>query len=217
MKPLSEEAFIKVGHGRKKALFYVVDLILVFFITVLYYAVMNWISTLLVEIHHLSQDISIYITILAPALISLGPVMTIRSCDRDRDFVKVGMKYMLAVLPIPLLLSFLYNVNVIVAFVLSVVFVIVVNGVKAIVLSIIAFKLREEVNTAEYCVISNATASLAGGIAPTVVGSIIDSHGWSVSYLVIFAISLFVFVSIAVTDAVVVRAKKKNEKVNLEN
>lgn len=217
VKPLPEEAFIKVGRGRKKALFYVVDLILVFFITVLYYAVMNWISTLLVEIHHLSQDISIYITILAPALISLGPVMTIRSCDRDRDFVKVGMKYMLAVLPIPLLLSFLYNVNVIVAFVLSVVFVIVVNGVKAIVLSIIAFKLREEVNTAEYCVISNATASLAGGIAPTVVGSIIDSHGWSVSYLVIFAISLFVFVSIAVTDAVVVKAKKKNGKVNLEN
>ena len=206
-----EDAFLKVGHGHSKALFYAVVLVLAFFTTTLYYAVMNWISTLLVEIHGLGQDVSIYITILAPALIALGPVMTIRSCDRNRDFIKVGAVYMLIALPIPLLLAFLYNLNVIVAFALSVAFVVLINGVKAIILSVMAFKLRDEVNTAEYSVISNATASLAGGVAPTAVGAIIDYQGWSVSYLVIFAVSLFVALAIAVTDFLVVKTKSKRD------
>ena len=207
-----EEAFIKVGNGRKKVLFYAINLLLIFFITALYYAVMNWISTLLVEIHHLSQDVSIYITILAPALIALGPVMTIRACDKDSDFIRVGAKFLLFALPIPLLLSFLYDANVILAFALSVVFVIVINGVKSIGLSVMAFKLRNEVNTAEYSVISNATASLAGGIAPTVVGSMIDSWGWSASYLVIFAVALAIFAFVTITDFVIVAAKKRYGK-----
>ena len=203
------EAFLKVGHGGRKTLFYSVDLVLTFLTTALYYAIMNWISTLLVEVYNVSQDVSLYITVLAPALIALGPIMTIRFCDKERDFIKVGIVFMATALPIPLLLAFFYNVNVIVAFVLSVAFVVVINGVKAISLSVMAFKLRDEVNTAEYSVIVNATASLAGGVAPTAVGKIIDSFGWSASYFAIFAVALVVTLSMIVADTLVKNAKLK--------
>ena len=111
-----------------------------------------------------------------------------------------------------MLLAYLYNFNIVIAFVLSVLFIILINGVKAISLSVMAFKLRDEVNTAEYSVIVNATASLAGGVAPTVIGKIIDIRGWSVSYFVIFATALFVTLLLIVTDVFVRRAKSKKSQ-----
>ena len=62
----------------------------------------------------------------------------------------------------------------ILALVLSIVYIVLINGVKSIPLDFMAFKLRDVVNTAEYTVISNAAASLARGVAPTVWGKIID-------------------------------------------
>lgn len=204
--------FITFSTGKGKALFYSVDLIIVFLITCLYYAINNWISTLLVDVYSVSQDVSIYITILAPTLIALGPMMTIRYCERHRDFIKCGVEYLLYVLPIPLLLAFFYDVNAVFAFVLSVIYIIVVNGVKAITLSIMAFKLRDVVNTAEYTAISNATASLAGGVAPTVIGKIIDSFGWRVSYFTVFGVTLFVVAALIVVDWIARKNDKSKQK-----
>ena len=205
---LEERPFITLEKKGSKALFYAVDLLLVFFITCLYYAINNWISTLLVDVYKMDQDVSIYITILAPTLIALGPMMTIRYCDKHRDFVRAGLVYLCAALPIPFLLAFFYDKNVIFAFVLSVIYIIAVNGVKAITLSIIAFKLRCVVNTAEYTAISNAIASLAGGLAPTIIGKIIDSHGWSASYFSVFGVTLGVVLVLIVVDTIV----RKNDK-----
>ena len=203
--PKTERPFITLGSTRRKVLFYTVDLVMVFLITTLYYAVNNWISTLLVDVHSVSQDISIYITILAPTLIALGPVMTIRYCDRHRDFVRAGVIFLLVALPIPLLLAFFYGSSIIFSFVLSVIYIITVNGVKAVVLSVMAFKLRDVVNTAEYSLISNATASLAAGIAPTVFGKIIDSYGWGVYYFTTFGTTLFVVIFLIFLDLAVRR------------
>lgn len=203
------DAFIKVGRGRKKAFFYAIDLVTTFLATSLYYAIMNWISTLLVKVYGQPDHIAIYITILAPMLIAIGPMMTIRACDKEKDFIKVGAIFMLVALPLPLLLSFVYDSVLLVAFVISAAFVVLINGVKAISLSVMAFKLRNEVNTAEYSVIVNATASLAGGIAPTVAGKIIDNGGWSAYYLAIFAVCLAVTLTLLITDALVRKRKVK--------
>ena len=200
--------FITLDGKRSKAVFYAADLILVFLITCLYYAINNWISTLLVDVYSMSQDVSIYITILAPTLIAVGPALTIRYCEHHRDFIRAGVLYLAVAMPVPLILAFFYDVNLIFAFVLSVFYIIAVNGVKSIALSIMAFKLRDVVNTAEYTAISNATASLAGGVAPTVVGKIIDSHGWSVSYFVVFGVTLFVVATLMVIDVFI----RKNDK-----
>ena len=138
----------------------------------------------------MSQNISIYVTTLAPLLISIGPVLTIRSCDKHRNFIRVGLVYFLFAMPIPLLLAFLYDVNALLAFLLSAVFVILMNGVKTMAMTVAAFKMRREVNTAQFCVIANAAGSLSAAIAPTAVGKVIDDFGWSVSYLAVFGLAV---------------------------
>jgi sugar phosphate permease len=203
--------FITLRGKRSKPLFYAAVLVIVFLVTCLYYAINNWITTMMVEEHGLSQDVAIYIAVLAPTLIALGPMMTIRYCDKHENFIRGGYVFLTFVLPIPLILAFVYGYNAIVTFVLSVIYIIFVNGVKAIGLSVMAFKLRGEVDTAEYTSITNAVASLAGGVAPTVAGKIIDAEGWRASYFAVFAMTLASVLAMICVDAIARKNRKSKQ------
>ncbi|MBR2449388.1 MAG: MFS transporter, partial [Clostridia bacterium] len=193
---------------KKKVLFYTVDLTLTFFITALYYCIMNNVTPLLANEHGLGQNVAIYVSILAPVAISAGPMILISACNKDRDFIRQGIKYMCIVLPIPLLLAFFYKVNVILALVLTIIFVVLTNGVKSIALSVITFKMRKHINSGAYSAISNAIASLAAGITPTIIGTIIDNSGWKVAYLVTFAVALVLTLTLLLIDIRVRKADK---------
>ena len=142
--------------------------------------------------------------------------MTISACNKDRDFIRQGILFTLVVLPIPLIMAFFYKFNVIFALALTILFVIFTNGVKAISLSIITFKMRKQINAGSYSAISNAVASVAAGVTPTVIGSIIDNSGWKTAYLVTFAITLVFVVSLIIIDIFVRKADKKRHVLNGE-
>ena len=204
-----EIPLVKIDSVRTGVVFYTVSVLVIFLSGVVYYAVMNWISTLLVEVYEMSQDISIYITTLAPLLITIGPVFTIRSCDRYRNFVRVALVYFLFAIPLPLLLAFFYDKSALLAFLLCAAFVILVNGVKTLAMTVTAFKLRRELNTARFSAIANAAGSLSAAIAPTVIGKIIDLFDWSVAYFTVFGLSLLLAGLLALTDLAV---RKKSAK-----
>lgn len=205
-----DNPLIVLGGKKKTIAFYAVDLITAFLITSLYYCVMNYITSLLVDVHNLSQDVSIYVSIIAPVTIAIGPLITIRACDRHKDFVRQGLLFTLILVPVSLLLALFYSSNLAVALVLSIIFVVVSNGVKSIVLSVMAFKLRKVINAGAYSAIANAVASLAAGIAPTVIGKIIDGSGWTAAYLTVFGLCVFVAAALFVIDIVVRRNYKKS-------
>ena len=200
---------------KKRILFYIVDLTLAFFITALFYCVMNYITSLLVDVHKMSQDVSIYVSIIAPVAIVLGPIMTISSCDKKRDFIRTGILYSLAILPIPVLLAFFYDSNIFVALGLSVIFIVIANGVKSIILSVMTFRMRRQFNSGSYSAISNALASISAGVTPTVIGAIIDKAGWSAAYWVTFGITLLVIISLVIIDFFIRRNYRKTH--NLTN
>ena len=58
---------------------------------VLFYMIMNYITALLVDVHGLSDDISIYVSMLAPAVIAIGPMIVIFMSDYNRYFIRVGL------------------------------------------------------------------------------------------------------------------------------
>jgi MFS family permease len=106
-------------------------------------------------------------------------------------------------------MAFAYNVNIFLALGLSLVFVIFANGVKAIVLSVMAFKMRKVMNAGAYSAISNAVASVSAGVTPTIIGAIIDNYGWQASYLVTFGIVAVTFVLMVIIDVAVRRDYRK--------
>lgn len=202
---------------KKRIIFYTVDLTLTFIITALYYCIMNNVTPLLANEHGLGQNVAIYVSILAPIAISLGPMILISACNKDRDFIRQGIKYMFIVLPIPLLLAFFYKVHVILALVLTIIFVVLTNGVKSIALSVITFKMRKHINSGAYSAISNAIASIAAGVTPTMIGSVIDNSGWKTAYFVTFAVALTLTLSLIVIDVIVRKADKARHQKNIEN
>ena len=193
---------------KKKVLFYVLDLTLTFFVTALYYCIMNNLTPLLANEHGLGQNVAIYVSILAPIAISAGPMLLISACNKDRDFIRQGIVYMCIVVPIPLILAFFYKFNVIFALILTIIFVVLTNGVKSIALSVITFKMRKHINSGAYSAISNATASLAAGITPTIIGGIIDNSGWKTAYLVTFVVAIVLTLALIIIDIRVRKADK---------
>ncbi|MBQ8308622.1 MAG: MFS transporter [Clostridia bacterium] len=206
---VEEKPLFTLETRKKTTVFYILVVVFAFLISALYYGVMNYITALLVEVHGMSQNVSVYVSIIAPVAITLGPMLTIGSCEKEPDFIKVGLRYLVAILPIPVLLAFFYDSNVLLALVLSVLFVVVAQGVKTIVLSVITFRMRNQLNVGAYSAISNAVASVSGGVIPTVFGKIIDTAGWTVSYVTLFGLTAIVLFSLFIIDALVCRAQKK--------
>lgn len=199
------DPLITVESRKRTIIFYVVVLTMAFFITAVYYCIMNYITSLLVKVYGIPDNISIYVSILAPVMIAVGPIITIRSCDKHKDFIRQAIKYSLIILPIPLVMAFVFNLNIIVALILSLLFVIGANGVKAICLSVMAFKMRKVMNAGAYSCISNAIASVAAGVTPFVIGAIIDNYGWQAYYVVTFALCVLVLVAMLIIDLFVRR------------
>ena len=202
---------------KKQILFYTIDLILTFIITSLYYCMMNNVTLFLKEVHGLSDNISIYVSIIAPITIALGPMLTISACNRDRNFIRQALIFMLVVVPIPFLMIFLYDAFILIPLALTIAFVVLTNGVKAIAISIITFKMRKFINSGAYSAISNAVASVAAGIMPVVLGRLLDVLGWQTMYIVTFAIALSLTLIIFVVNLFVTKADKKRHALKGEN
>jgi hypothetical protein len=205
----AEESIINIKTKKDNIVFYSLVLFYAFFLTSLYYSIMNFITSTLVEVHGVSQDVSIYVSIIAPMAIVSGPMMTISACERTKNIIRQAIIFLLIQLPLPILLAFLYNVNVILYLILAVIFVVLANGIKAIVLSVLAFKMKKQINVGSYCAISNAVASLAAGVAPVIMGTIIDLKGWQAGYFTI--ISVIVIMIISLTTINVLLNKKTNK------
>ena len=198
-----------VENKKKKIIFYAVDLVMAFLITALYYSIMNFVTSTLVEVHGVSQDVSIYVSIIAPIAIIAGPMMVINACEKNKDFIREGIYFSLILIPILVALYFLYSLNVFLYLALTVVFVVIANGIKAIVISVMAFKLRKIINAGSYSAISNAVASASAGISPAVMGYVKDVAGWGAVYLTTLGITIFIILLMIVIDFFVRKNYKK--------
>ena len=208
-----EKPLFTLETKKKLIMFYAIDLTMAFLITSLYYCVMNYITSLLVDVHGMDKSVSVYVTIIAPIMVALGPMMTISSCDKDRNFIREAILYSLLLIPIVLLLAFFYDLNVWFALVLSVAFVVIANGVKAIVLSVMTFKMRDMINAGAYSAISNAIASISAGVTPTVIGRIIDASGWRAAYFTTLGVASFIILALVIINLIV---KSSNKTIKTE-
>ena len=115
-------------------------------------------------------------------------------------------------MPISVLLALFYHVNVILYLILAVFFVVLANGIKAITLSIMNIKMRDQINVASYSSISNAVASIAAGVAPVIMGAIKDANGWVACYWVAFGIILFTICALLIIHTAITKKHKKFEQ-----
>ena len=204
-----DEPFITLGTKKKVAYFYVISVLLSFIICALYYCLANWLTSFLIDVYGVPQDISIYISIISPITVLFGPILTLNMCEKNPNVILQTIKCTLIILPAPLLLVFFYDVNIVFALVLFIIFIVLAKGINSISLSVVTFNMRKQINAGTYSAMSNAAASIAAGITPTIIGGIIDGSGWKAAFIAVFALVALLLVALIALNIIIKKSKTK--------
>ena len=205
-----EKPIFLLSSNKRKVIFYATILLISLMLNGLYYAVMSFVTSVLVDEYALPQDISIYVSTVIPIIIILGPVITISSCEKHKNFIKQAIKFLIILLPVPILLAIFYKTNVLLYFVLIIIYLILANGIRVILNNVVAFKMKDYINVASLVALINAFASVAASIWPLVIAVIYDNGGWGATYWAVTAMVVISLVLTAVIYLLVNRTYKKD-------
>ena len=218
MLQIKEKPIYSLSSKKRRVIFYTAILGVSFLLNGLYYGVMSFVTRVLTDIYALPKDMSGYITTIIPIIIILGPLMTISSCEKHKDFIKVAIKYLIFLLPIPILLVLLYKVNIILYLALIVIYLILANGIRVILNNVVGFKMKDYLNIAGFVALINAFASISASVWPLIIAYIKDNGTWGATYFAITIMVVVVLLATLVIDILVRRTyKQDNNGENLEN
>lgn len=195
LKP-EPEIYANIDGKKKKIIFYTVVLTEIFFSNALHFAVNNWFSDILYNVYNIPKNYSMLISVAVPMVILIGPIISIGYTEKHTDIMRNALLFSSVMLVFPLYMIFFYDLNVIATIFVLLIYLIIINGERIFFSSIMAFRMRKVINAGSYSALTNASASVAAGVAPTIVGFIADLGGWGVSFLSLFIINAVLAASI---------------------
>ena len=209
----TEKPLIALDTKSKRIWFYVISFGFSLLVHCLLYGVMNWMPSLVERVYSQPRSFAILITVIAPIVISVGPIIAVWHCEKQKNFIGVSLLYLSIALIFAILLIFLYSVNLVLAMILLVLFLVVVQGAVTIIFSVVSFKMGEYVNTGAHSGLMNAAGALSAGFAPTITGALIDIHGpntgWQLNYIAVACFTALIVVLVAVTFVLLRKSFKK--------
>lgn len=193
--------------SKKRMIFYVATFLLSILAHFIFYGALNWIPSLLEENFGLPTNVATIISVLAPLATMIGPILAINHCERRANFISVGLTYSIIASIFALIMIFVFNVNIILSLSVLIIYLIILQGLVTIIFSVISYKLSDYINAGAHSGLMNAGGALAAGIAPPIIGAIIESAGWQTNYVFIFGFTFFV----AIISAVLLLIFKKKK------
>ncbi|MBE5737389.1 MAG: MFS transporter, partial [Clostridiales bacterium] len=181
--------------NKTKNIFYVVSFLFSVLVHFVFYGVLNWIPNLLQENFSLPENVAIIISVLAPLATMLGPIIAINHCEKQANFIKVGLIYSIIATIFSLLLVFLYKANLVLSLAILIIYLIIIQGIVTIIFSVISYKLSDYINAGAHSGLMNAAGGISAGIAPPIIGAVIENAGWQISYVSILLMTLFITMS----------------------
>ena len=200
----------------KRFSFYIIMLILSFLSASLYFAVIGWIPSLMKDIYSMNEATAALITMVVPLSVMFGAIIVIDLCEKYKNTMLVAMVAFAISIVFAVFLVFFYGFNMIVSLVVIIIMLNLVHGARNIFSSITTFKMRKQLNSGGFAALVNSTASIGAGVAPTIIGAVIDSAGWQVSYITVLALDV-VIVSILIVLSFMVNANLKKQKLQEQN
>ena len=187
-----ENDFIHLDSKKRVAIFYSFSIFFGFMMTGLFFMVNNNLDIFLKEIGGFSNDAAKLLTIIAPVSIVIGPIMTVRFCEKQKNFILVSLIFFAISIIFAAMMLILFRHSAIATLVMILIFLILTNGGRSVLLSIAGMKMRSKIDTGVYSTIVNAAASIASGIAPKIIAVFLDNGSYSVeeSWTVSFAFIL---------------------------
>ncbi len=172
--------FIHLNNKKRVVWFFIFSALVGLLFAGLYSAVTNNLDLFLKQIGGFDNTLSKYITVLLPVMVLIGPYLMVKVCDKFTDFIKVSLVGLLICLFCLLPLLFFFDVNVWLSLLIILTFLVVLNGVRSVTLSIASLKLRDKIDTGLYSTVVNIPSSLFTGVGPKIFILFIDNPALSV-------------------------------------
>lgn len=212
--------FIHLKNKKRIIIFFAISIFLSLIVTAMFFSLNNITDYFLKDFGGFNNTTAKLITIIVPIVIILGPILCVNACEKHTNFLKVGLVFFglaLTSATILLVLALLKVEAVFLYFAFYLFFLILTNGGRSILLSIIALRMRDKINTGVYSTIVNAAASISAGVAPYIFTEIVKDTSnvfasWTNAFSVSFGLSLFIVLSIVALLIFVKKLNKKDEK-----
>ena len=163
----------------------------------LYHGVLNWVPSLLKEVHGIDDSYSMLITILLPVGMMFGPVLATSTCEKYGHVFTVCGVFTAVCTAILLLLAFFYDLHLVLAIVLSLLSLFFIRGIVNTLAGYLPLKLKHVVNSGNNAMIINAASCFGAAAMPFITGLIMDKLGWQSYYFIMLgvcALLLLVFI-----------------------
>lgn len=203
-------------NNKQRFWFYFWSVVYSLMATTLYYAINNWVGNFLKEVFGFPDSISIILSVVVPIMTFFGPTIAIAVSKKHKNYIKTAFIVSFIPLIASAVMIFIYDFNVITSIIFISVFIVSTRTLTGF-QSVATFDMRTEINVGSYTAIINAAASVSAGVAPTVIGKLIDSAnansangygGWLVQFENATAISIVLLAFLAI--AFFVTRKKTN-------
>lgn len=194
-----ERPYLAIVTTKDKVIYFVVMMLTNFFSNASFYLIMNWVPSLLIENFGMPQEFSILITLLVPIVMFLCSNFAIGYCEKFSNLFRIGFVFAIISFATCFIMIFFFKVNIILTLISVILLLSFGSGSRVTFGSVLALKMRNQVNTGAYLSILNAMASIAAGIMPPIAGTIIDSLGYGTLFIavalstIISAISLLIY------------------------
>ena len=203
----SEKPFIPLKTVKSKVIYFAVMLVIVFFGNTMFYLIMQWVPSLLIENFAMPAEFSILITLFVPIVAFLLSLIAISLCEKFYNLFKVSAVLAFVSLLLTLPMIFFYKTNIVLTLVCVVLAIAFGSGSRVCYGSVLAFKMRNEMNSGTYLSATNSVAALTAGIMPPIAGNIIDGSGYQNLFIVL---SLTILLACVLTLLYGFTVKKRN-------
>ena len=183
-----EKPYVALNTGKDKGLFFAIILIVALLSNCMHYSIMNWMPSMLNKIFGMPESASILISIIAPLIMFLFSFVAIYTCEKQKDIIIMFSIFMAIALVAYLPLIFVFNVNIVLTLALLILFIGSASAGRVVIGGVMSFKMRSQINAGSYTAITNAMASIAAGVMPTIAGSVIDAHGYQILFYMVLGI-----------------------------
>ncbi len=212
--------FIHLKSKKRIIIFYVLSAFLSVVATTIFFSLNNIVDYFLTDFGGFDSTTAKLITIIIPVVTILGPILCVNACEKHTNFIKVGVAFfgLALVCAVILLTLIILKVNLVfIYFVFYALFLILANGGRSILLSIISLRMRDKIDTGKYTTINNAFASVAAGVAPHIFTVIVKGstdvfQSWTNAFAISTGLSLLMIIIAVILIVGIKRLNKKDAK-----
>ncbi|MBR2870934.1 MAG: MFS transporter [Clostridia bacterium] len=161
-----------------------------FIVTIVYYALTNWVPNFLKEVHGVPSSYSILITLLLPIGIFFGPFFSSYLCKKNNNYFAVLIPLLIGAVIVMGLMIFLYDYSLILGIIMPVLILFLIRAVMNVLLAFLPLKMRGIIETGKSSLILNALACISAAIVPFISAIIMESWGWGAFFIFITIIGV---------------------------